>query len=84
MSLSAPIRAEASASRPLQVTFTWDDGVADQLQAQQLMEKYGMRGTFYINSANIGLPGFMTRADLDTLKARAMKSADTRSATRIC
>jgi peptidoglycan/xylan/chitin deacetylase (PgdA/CDA1 family) len=66
----APIRVEASASRPLQITFTWDDGVADQLQAQQLMEKYGMRGTFYINSGNIGLPGFMTRADLDTLKAR--------------
>jgi peptidoglycan/xylan/chitin deacetylase (PgdA/CDA1 family) len=66
----AQIPAQASASKPLQISFTFDDGVADQLQGQQLLEKYGMVGTFYINSANIGLPGFMTRADLDTLKAR--------------
>ena len=64
-----PGRAEASAAHPLQVTFTFDDGVADQMQARQLLAKYGMVGTFYVNSGNIGMPGFMTRADLDTLKA---------------
>ncbi len=47
-----PVRAEASALRPLQVTFTFDDGVTDQMQAKTLLEKYGMVGTFYINSAN--------------------------------
>ncbi|MEU4240761.1 polysaccharide deacetylase family protein [Actinoplanes sp. NPDC026619] len=61
--------AQASASKPVQVTFTFDDGVADQLQGKQLLEKYGMTGTFYINSALIGLPGYMTRTDLDALKA---------------
>jgi peptidoglycan/xylan/chitin deacetylase (PgdA/CDA1 family) len=66
----APVRAEASALRPLQVSLTFDDGVTDQLQGQQLLEKYGMRGTFFINSSFIGLPGYMTRANLDTLKAR--------------
>jgi peptidoglycan/xylan/chitin deacetylase (PgdA/CDA1 family) len=52
------------------VTFTFDDGVADQLQGEQLLEKYGMAGTFYINSSFIGLPGYMTRANLDNLKAK--------------
>ncbi|GIF25485.1 peptidoglycan/xylan/chitin deacetylase (PgdA/CDA1 family) [Actinoplanes tereljensis] len=61
--------AQASASKPVQVTFTFDDGVADQLQGQQLLQKYGMTGTFFINSALIGLPGYMTRTDLDGLKA---------------
>jgi peptidoglycan/xylan/chitin deacetylase (PgdA/CDA1 family) len=65
-----PVTADASASRPLQVTFTFDDGVADQLTGQQLLEKYGMSGTFYINSSFIGLPGYMTRANLDQLKAK--------------
>jgi peptidoglycan/xylan/chitin deacetylase (PgdA/CDA1 family) len=60
--------APASASRPVQVTFTFDDGVADQLQGKSLLEKYGMRGTFYINSALVGLPGYMTRTDLDALR----------------
>jgi peptidoglycan/xylan/chitin deacetylase (PgdA/CDA1 family) len=65
-----PVTADASAARPLQVTFTFDDGVADQLTGQQLLEKYGMSGTFYINSSFIGLPGYMTRANLDQLKAK--------------
>jgi peptidoglycan/xylan/chitin deacetylase (PgdA/CDA1 family) len=65
-----PGTGNASASRPLQVTFTFDDGVADQVTGQQLLEKYGMVGTFYISSGLIGLPGYMTRADLDTLKAK--------------
>jgi peptidoglycan/xylan/chitin deacetylase (PgdA/CDA1 family) len=39
------------------------------MTAQRLLEKHGMAGTFYINSAFIGLPGYLTRADLKTLKA---------------
>jgi peptidoglycan/xylan/chitin deacetylase (PgdA/CDA1 family) len=66
----AQVGAQASASKPLHVTFTFDDGVADQLQGEQLLEKYGMVATFYINSAFIGLPGYMTRANLDNLKAK--------------
>lgn len=63
------IPVPASASQPLTVTFTFDDGFADQLTAQQLLHKYGMTGTFYISSALIGLPGYLTRADLDILQA---------------
>jgi peptidoglycan/xylan/chitin deacetylase (PgdA/CDA1 family) len=65
--LSTP--ATASAARPLTVSLTFDDGIADQMAAQQLLKKHGMVGTFYINSSFIGSPGFMTRADLERLKA---------------
>jgi peptidoglycan/xylan/chitin deacetylase (PgdA/CDA1 family) len=65
--LSTP--ASASATRPLTVSLTFDDGLADQMTAQQLLKKHGMVGTFYVNSSFIGLPGYLTRADLETLKA---------------
>ena len=39
------------------------------MTAQQLLKNHGMVGTFYINSSFIGSPGYMTRADLETLKA---------------
>ena len=64
-----PIQADASALRPLSVTLTFDDGVADQIVGQQLLQQHGMVGTFYINSSFIGLPGYMTRAQLDDLEA---------------
>jgi len=59
----------ASPAAPLAVTFTFDDGWADQLVGRQLLEQHGMVGTFYINSAFIGQPGYMTRAELDALAA---------------
>ena len=66
--LSTP--ATASATRPLTVSLTFDDGRANQMTAQQLLKNHGMAGTFYINSSFIGLPGgHMTRGDLETLKA---------------
>jgi peptidoglycan/xylan/chitin deacetylase (PgdA/CDA1 family) len=61
--------AAASATHPLTVSLTFDDGTADQMTAQRLLKKHGMVGTFYINSSFIGLPGYLTRADLETLKA---------------
>jgi peptidoglycan/xylan/chitin deacetylase (PgdA/CDA1 family) len=68
--LLTPVAARASAARPLSVTFTFDDGFADEILGQQLLQQYGMRGTFYINSSFIGLPGYMTRAQLADVAAR--------------
>ncbi len=65
--LSSP--ATASATHPLTVSLTFDDGTADQMTAQQLLKKHAMVGTFYINSSFIDSQGFMTRADLETLAA---------------
>jgi peptidoglycan/xylan/chitin deacetylase (PgdA/CDA1 family) len=61
--------ATASVTRPLTVSLTFDDGAADQMTAQQLLNKHGMVGTFYINSSFVGSQGVMTRTDLETLKA---------------
>ncbi|GIM95492.1 polysaccharide deacetylase family protein [Paractinoplanes toevensis] len=65
--LISPGAAQASLANPLAVSFTFDDGVADQLAAQDLLEQHGMVGTFYINSALIGQTSYMTRTDLDNL-----------------
>ena len=64
-----PVRADASALQPLSITLTFDDGFADQTAAQQLLNQHGMHGTFYIVSSFIGLPGYMTRSDLESLAA---------------
>jgi peptidoglycan/xylan/chitin deacetylase (PgdA/CDA1 family) len=64
-----PVPAAASPENPLTVTFTFDDGAADQNTGRQLLTEHDMDGTFYINSAYIGMPGYMTRSDLDTLSA---------------
>jgi peptidoglycan/xylan/chitin deacetylase (PgdA/CDA1 family) len=65
--LSTP--ASASATRPLIVSLTFDDGSADQMTAHQLLKNHGMVGTFYINSSFVGSSAFMSRADLETLAA---------------
>ena len=76
------IPATVSATRPLTVSLTFDDGSADQMTAHQLLKNHGMVGTFYINSSFIGPPGFMTRATSKRSRRTAMKSAGTRSTTR--
>ncbi|GIF21859.1 peptidoglycan/xylan/chitin deacetylase (PgdA/CDA1 family) [Actinoplanes tereljensis] len=67
--LISPAAAQASLADPLAVSFTFDDGVADQLAAQDLLQQHGMVGTFYINSALIGQTSYMTRTDLENLAA---------------
>lgn len=61
--------ARAAALPRTTVSLTFDDGLADQTSAVSTLKKYGMTGTFYINSANIGASGFLTRSDLSTLAA---------------
>ena len=66
--LSLPRNAEASAARRLTVSLTFDDGFASQLVAGRILDRYDMRGTFYINSGLVGLPGYLALEDLDSLK----------------
>ncbi len=67
----AASRAQAAAREPGQtvVSFTFDDGEADQLRAAQVLSTYGMRGTFYIIAGAVGTPGYLTRANLREIAA---------------
>jgi peptidoglycan/xylan/chitin deacetylase (PgdA/CDA1 family) len=42
------------------VSLTFDDGSADQGLVPALLTSHGMRGTFYVNSGNIGKSGWLT------------------------
>lgn len=63
---AAPAQAAIS---PTVVSLTFDDGNADQLAAANTLKTYGLKGTFYINDEWVGAPGYLTRANLNTLAA---------------
>jgi peptidoglycan/xylan/chitin deacetylase (PgdA/CDA1 family) len=49
------------------VSLTFDSGTAAQLVQARTMAKYGLQGTFFINSGFVGAAGYMSRADLQEL-----------------
>ncbi|ABK02625.1 polysaccharide deacetylase [Arthrobacter sp. FB24] len=59
----------AQAAAPTVVSLTFDDGNADQMAAAQIMNNYGLDGTFYIPSGNINNAGYLTVSDLQGLAA---------------
>ena len=62
-----PVNVEPLVLAPGQtvVTITFDDGRASNAQAAQMLNAMALRGTFFINSGNIGKPGYLTLTDLD-------------------
>ena len=46
------------------VTLTFDDGRISNVTAARLLDKHGLRGTFFVNSGGINTPGRMTLDDL--------------------
>ena len=65
---AALVAGHAVAPRTV-VSFTFDDGDADQMMAAQVLHRYGMSGTFYIITGAVGAPNYMTLSDLRTLAA---------------
>jgi peptidoglycan/xylan/chitin deacetylase (PgdA/CDA1 family) len=61
--------AQEPAPAPVVVSFTLDDGRANQAVGRELLARYGMRGTFYVNSGRIGQAGRLTLAQLQELQA---------------
>lgn len=45
------------------VTFSFDDGVTQDIRLIEILNKYGLKGTFNLNSAKLGLPGDVWRVD---------------------
>lgn len=59
--------------RPTIVSLTFDDANANQMTADTILTRYGLKGTFYVNSGYLGAPGYMTRANLDTLASHGQE-----------
>ncbi len=64
--LGAPAVAAAT---PTVVSLTFDNAWENQMTAASDMQASGLTGTFYVPTGFIGLPGYMSMADLNTLKA---------------
>ena len=43
------------------VTFSYDDGVTQDINLIEMMNKYGLKGTFNLNSELLGKPGILIR-----------------------
>jgi peptidoglycan/xylan/chitin deacetylase (PgdA/CDA1 family) len=60
--------ATASAA-PTIVTLGFDDGTATQYEHRMLLSERGIPATFYVNTAKLGRPGYMTWDHVATLAA---------------
>ena len=43
------------------ITFSFDDGVVQDIRAVEILNRYGLKGTFNLNSSYLGLPGISER-----------------------
>ena len=59
----------AAAATPVTVSLTFDDGWDSQQTAATMLAAHGLKGTFYVNSANIDQPGYLTWAQLTAINA---------------
>jgi peptidoglycan/xylan/chitin deacetylase (PgdA/CDA1 family)/N-acetyl-beta-hexosaminidase len=66
--LALAVPGTASAASTV-VSLTFDDGWNSQQTAYSMLAAHGMRGTFYVNSSNIGQPGYLTWAQLNAFNA---------------
>lgn len=49
-------------------SFTFDDGGASAMLAAEMLEERGWRGHFFVTSARIGTPGFLTAGEVRALR----------------
>jgi peptidoglycan/xylan/chitin deacetylase (PgdA/CDA1 family) len=49
------------------VSITFDDGRASNALAAEILAKHHLAGTFFLNSGNIGKPGYLTLDQVDTM-----------------
>ena len=45
------------------VTFSYDDGVTQDIRFIEMLDRYGLKGTFNINSELLGLEGHLIRQE---------------------
>jgi len=61
--------ATPSVPRETIVSLTFDDGDSDNLPSAPVLNQYGLHATWYIPSALVGKPGYMTWEQLRSLQA---------------
>lgn len=64
-----PIPVVPPPPAPTVVSLTFDDGLDNQMAGAAVLSKYGLKGTFYVNSGTVDSTGHMTRSDLNDLVA---------------
>ncbi len=60
------------------VTFSFDDGVTQDIRLIEILNKYGLKGTFNINSGLLGLPGCLDR-DWGKVNHTKIKASEVKS-----
>jgi len=69
LSAAAAVPPATAAGPRTTVSLTFDDADASQLTALPILQRYGMKATFFVPSGFVGAAGYMTRSDLGNLKA---------------
>jgi hypothetical protein len=59
------------------LTLSYDDGKVHDRRLVDILNQYGVRGTFHLNSGNLGKPGYITREEVKLLFAGHEVSAHT-------
>jgi peptidoglycan/xylan/chitin deacetylase (PgdA/CDA1 family) len=54
------------------VSITFDDGCASDLESARLLREHGYDAMFFIATELLGMPGYLTRDDIVTLRAMGM------------
>jgi peptidoglycan/xylan/chitin deacetylase (PgdA/CDA1 family) len=67
VALIAPVTAAAQSQTVVSLTF--DDGFANQYEAESTLAAHGMKGTYYVNTGVTGTSGFMSWSQLVALDA---------------
>ena len=49
------------------LTMSYDDGNEADRRLVEIFDRYGIKGTFHLNSGNIGMPGYITEDEIKTL-----------------
>lgn len=69
LTAAAPASAQDGGRKRTFVTLEFDVATADQVRALPLLARYGMQGTFYVNSGLVNKPGHLTWDQLRHMQA---------------
>src|SRR4051812_16892034 len=57
------------------VSLTLDDSFDDQFAVDSMLAPYGIKATFFVNSGRLDQAGYMTQAQLETLRSNGHEIA---------